>query len=1571
MAGKLQRDIKKATEIFAREIDRGTETALLSEATASKTSPEGTRRLEDERTTGEGIPTDADTHGSRQQQSAIQTESQTDSFLSPHKTSWNIGEVIEERYEVTELVGKGGMGSVYKIHHREWDIDLAVKVPLANLVEHEILKQRFAIEAQTWVNLGLHPNIVQCWYVREIGGIPCVFMDYLEGGSLKDWMKEGLVGPGEWEAILDIILQACYGLEYAYSKGMIAHRDIKPGNLLLNKNGHLYVTDFGIVKQSRLEEIREEEDIFHSPSGSRDASTLTGSDLGTPEYSAPEQWGKASHADARADMYALGGILFELCCGRRPFEEPHESVPVSVLIGRHLFAPVPDPRVFNEAIPENLATLTMQCLAKEPDERPSTMETLRKRLAEIYKENSGKEYWRELPKPVELRSSALNNRAVSLLDLGQRQEAFTALEEALRLDPHHPESVYNTALLLWRNEKIADDEVIRRLKEAKQASWHAGLYLGLIQLERAEADEAEKELLEVLQFEAATRNGLVWRALGDACMAQEKFNEALTAYKKAMDLLPQDTSVLERIDLAHNRTRQREGQTFFPWPRCLHILGGYDREVTSAALTPGGRFALLGDRETIRFWDLYTGHFLWTFTWLERDLWTYRGFAGSKTSLTLTPDGNFVLSAGSYDPNVRLWDLKTGTCVRTFKGHTQEVRSIAITADGSCLVSAGADSNIRLWKLETGHCLRVFRGHTSPVNTIALSSDGALLLSGSEREIRIWDLETGKYLRRCHGLKDEINALAISPDGKIAISAQRDHTLCLSSINSGRIIQTLNGHSDKVNAVAVTPNGELAVSGSSDRTLRVWDLSTGRCRTVLKGHTGEITSLIVTHDSRTVISASRDKSLREWSLQSGKCIRVSTEFSYWLEALALSPDGKKLLLGNLYEIHIKDRTSGKLLQILPLSSLIKADRQMSSEKAPGKTLPIRTLPPGESFLTVKADTTSLITVSPDGRFAISGDRNETLRLWDLLTKTCLWIYRGAGGLQAFRQHKNWMSTTALALDESILLSNWSDSSLCLWSPKTAALLGKLQGHRQAVSAVALSPDGRFAFSGSFDTEVRRWDLQSQTCLQVYEGHEGTITCLAITSDGKFFLSGSTDHTFRLWDSNTGKCLRTFEGHTDSVTGLAVSPDGRFVLSRSSDKSVRLWRLDAGIPRYHATLQVCRQQDHWALQTLRERFQKLLSRAQAAIRDEKFSTAYTFLALARSVPGYERAPEAMELNASLGKLLRRKTLREGRLLKTLIGHTNTISTVAITTDGRLAISGSRDRDLRIWVISTGVCLRSLQGHRDLVSCVDLSQDKRFAVSGSWDNTLCLWALATGECLKEFTEHEDYVSAVAIAPDGRFAISGGHDKTMRLWSLVTDKHLDVFQGLIAPLEDAYKAAELTTTKCLQVFRGHTAEVSAVAISPDGQFAVSGSWDRSLRIWSLSTGKCQGRFEGHSDAVTAVALSSNGRLLLSASRDRTLRLWSLARQKCLRVFRGHERFISDVTLTSDGRFALSSSWDSTLRLWSVATGKCLHVFERHQDVVEAVALTPEGRFAVSGGRDKTLRVWEFDWMLAPDKS
>ena len=188
--------------------------------------------------------------------------------------------------EILDRIGRGGMGSVYLALHRDWRLYLAVKSPRPDLLSSDTDKERWLLEAQTWIDLGVHPNIVRCWFIREHNGIPLLFLDYVAGGSLKEAIDQQRFGVANWTRFLDLAIQVCFGLEHAHASGIV-HRDVKPANFLLDDAGRVYVTDFGLVKlQGRSDEQRGQVDLSEV-----DASlTSTGTVLGTPNYCAPEQW---------------------------------------------------------------------------------------------------------------------------------------------------------------------------------------------------------------------------------------------------------------------------------------------------------------------------------------------------------------------------------------------------------------------------------------------------------------------------------------------------------------------------------------------------------------------------------------------------------------------------------------------------------------------------------------------------------------------------------------------------------------------------------------------------------------------------------------------------------------------------------------------------------------------------------------------------------------------------------------------------------------------------------------------------------------------------------------------------------------------------------------------------------------------------------------------------------------------------------------------------------------------------------------------------------------------------------
>ncbi len=177
----------------------------------------------------------------------------------------------------------------------------------------------------------------------------------------------------------------------------------------------------------------------------------------------------------------------------------------------------------------------------------------------------------------------------------------------------------------------------------------------------------------------------------------------------------------------------------------------------------------------------------------------------------------------------------------------------------------------------------------------------------------------------------------------------------------------------------------------------------------------------------------------------------------------------------------------------------------------------------------------------------------------------------------------------------------------------------------------------------------------------------------------------------------------------------------------------------------------------------------------------------------------------------------------------------------------------------------------------------------------------------------------------------------------------------------VQTQFTLSELTYEGTRHVFEGHTDSVRAVAFSPDGQTALSGSWDSTLRLWNIVDGQVVQTFTGHEGRVNSVAFSPDGLTALSGSQDRTLRLWDVRTGKEIRSFNGHDAEIRSIAFSPDGQIALSGSIDGTIRLWNVADGTEIQRLSGHRAGVFAVAFSPDGQTIVSGSQDTTVRIWE----------
>jgi Leucine-rich repeat (LRR) protein/tRNA A-37 threonylcarbamoyl transferase component Bud32 len=280
---------------------------------------------------------------------------------------------------------------------------------------------------------------------------------------------------------------------------------------------------------------------------------------------------------------------------------------------------------------------------------------------------------------------------------------------------------------------------------------------------------------------------------------------------------------------------------------------------------------------------------------------------------------------------------------------------------------------------------------------------------------------------------------------------------------------------------------------------------------------------------------------------------------------------------------------------------------------------------------------------------------------------------------------------------------------------------------------------------------------------------------------------------------------------------------------------------------------------------------------------------------------------------------------------LRGHTDAVTSVAVSPDGRRALSGSADRTMRLWDLAAGKELRRFEGHEMPVSSVAFSPDGRRALSGSWVGVMRLWDVETGKELRRFEGHTSWVNSVAFSPDGARALSGGGEgSTARLWDLATGRELRRF--------------------------GHANFVVRAIFSPDGRRVLSAGLDGTVRLWDAGTGQ-ELRHFGVSAAFGILAFSRDGHALCGTNHDKGMSLWDVATGQEVVRLPGHA---GDLALSPDGRRALTTGGDSSVCLWDLARGKELARLRGHEGGVSRVAFSPDGRRALSAGQDRTVRLW-----------
>ncbi|WP_165073584.1 protein kinase domain-containing protein [Paludisphaera rhizosphaerae] len=902
----------------------------------------------------------------------------------------------------------------------------------------------------------------------------------------------GQTEPGYHRRVARIGMQVAEALAHAHGQGIL-HRDIKPSNLLLDAEGEIWVTDFGLAKVE----------------GS-DGLTRTGDIVGTLRYMAPERF--EGWSDPRSDVYGLGMTLYELLTLR----PAHQAATRARLIEKVLHEPAPPPRKADPTIPRDLETIVLKAIAKEPAERYPTAQSLADDLENFLigkpiqarRVGSLERVWRWCKRnPAAAGMIGVSGIALlTLVGLGvalayqsRLQAAYAAKDEAFARE----------RTFLYENRVLFAD------RELNDNTPH-----------RAEQmlDECPPE-----------RRDWEWNYLKRQCHAELMIIQAHQTRIEALAISPDGRWIASGAN-PDKRLRvwnAETGREHWTLPAHLHDIFSVAFSPDSSRIaSTGGKLTLI---DRVQVHEVATG----------RNVLSIPLETGGASSVAFSPDGlRIAVASGAISQPrwVKICDAQKGDVLLSISTGSQGVMSPCFSPDGTSLAAvvgsidessaSWPNNEARIWDSKTGELRFAIRGHTKPLMIVKFSPDGRLIATaGYDSTVRIHDASDGRERLVFRGHRGCVNVVAFSPESGRIASTSDDGSAKVWNPATGDEEITLRGHRGGFFGVVFSPDGRRLFTSGYDGTVRVWDATRSPEARTISASRDIVASLAFSPDGRRLVTAGGDRTLRHWDVPSGRLLAVWEGHREPVNAVAFSPDGTRVAsaagdwqkTNQLGELNIWDAATGEIVhslrahQALVWSVAFSPDgRRLVSgggEKfTPGQEVIVWDVASGErvrSFSDLPNGVLSAV-YSPDGR-KIAACTGPMVKIWDAGT---------GGNPVTFEGHADDALAVAFSPDGRRLFELSDSPIVRIWDLSTGRQLEPLVSDKFMTRALVFSPDGRRFASGGTEQAVKVWDASTGQQLIALRGHRDEIRAVAFSPDGRLIASGDNNGIVKIWDGSS-------------------------------------------------------------------------------------------------------------------------------------------------------------------------------------------------------------------------------------------------------------------------------------------------------------------------------------------------------------------------------------------------------------------------------------------------------------------